>query len=118
MSCSGALSLDPPVCRTTAAGGVSKHKMINMCDRKLAFKVKSSNNSNYSVSKVVGFIDIGEKQDFVITRIKGPPRGDKMVFQFIQAGDATDAAKLFPADGTCPQAEVCGETLMKLSAGE
>lgn len=33
------LSLDPPVCPIQANGGVSTHKIINHCDKMLAYKV-------------------------------------------------------------------------------
>ena len=33
------LSLDPPTCPISAAGGTSKHKIVNHTDRMLAYKV-------------------------------------------------------------------------------
>ncbi|CAJ0935895.1 unnamed protein product, partial [Mesorhabditis belari] len=72
-----------------------------------------------SVSKVHGFIDVGGTQNFVITFQKAP-RADKLPFQFVKPGDSTDSqgARRFPSDGSLIMAEVCGETVMKLSIAE
>ncbi|CCD66599.1 MSP domain-containing protein [Caenorhabditis elegans] len=76
------LSLDPPVCPIQANGGVSTHKIINHCDKMLAYKIKSSNNSNYSVNTIFGLIQIGYTADLIITRKPGKPQADKLVIQF------------------------------------
>ncbi|CAD6186077.1 unnamed protein product [Caenorhabditis auriculariae] len=117
MAFQGALKVDPPVCPIAADGGVSKHTLTNQSDLRLAFKVRSTNNSNYSVSVVHGFVNAGESLDFKITRVKGKPKADRLVFQFASvAGDASDPQAPF-ASGK-PEGEVAGETIVKLSAAE
>lgn len=111
------LSLNPPTCPISAAGGVSKHKIINHCDQMLAYKIRSSNNSNYHVSTIYGLIQIGYTADLVITRVKGPPRPDHLTIQYASVPqDCVDPKAPF-ATGK-PVGEITGETAIKLSAAE
>ncbi|GMR57160.1 hypothetical protein PMAYCL1PPCAC_27355, partial [Pristionchus mayeri] len=114
MSCSFAIAITPDRCNISAAGGTSKHKMVNQCDRKLAFKVRSSNNSNYSVNMIGGFIDVAETKEFIITRRAGKPQPDKLLICFCDA-TGPDALEHFKGEA---KGEVVGETLIKLSAAE
>ncbi|GMS94645.1 hypothetical protein PENTCL1PPCAC_16820 [Pristionchus entomophagus] len=111
------LSIDPPTCPISAAGGTSKHKIVNHTDRMLAFKIKSSNNSNYSVNVVHGLIQIGYTTDLIITRIKGKPKADKLVIMYADvAQDCKDPLTPFKPDKI--EGEITGETVVKLSAAE
>ncbi|CAR98394.1 Protein CBG25443 [Caenorhabditis briggsae] len=42
--------------------------MINHTDRHLAYKVKSSNNSNYSVNLIYGILKVCDVKELIITR--------------------------------------------------
>ncbi|CAD5226254.1 unnamed protein product [Bursaphelenchus xylophilus] len=111
-----ALAVVPPVCPISAAGGKSKHRLVNQSAVKLAYKVKCTNNSNYSVNKVYGFVDVGEEGGLEITRIAGKPKADKLIVQYVQpAPDHTDPKQAFEPGY---QSEVVGETVVKLSAAE
>uniref|UniRef100_A0A914QER4 MSP domain-containing protein n=1 Tax=Panagrolaimus davidi TaxID=227884 RepID=A0A914QER4_9BILA len=112
-----ALAVEPPCCPISAAGGKSKHKLINQSSSRLAYKVKSSNNSNYGVNHIFGFVEVGGTVDFEITRKAGKPKADKLVIMFNEApADATDASKFFEANA--PKTELTGEFILKLSAAE
>ncbi|EGT48750.1 hypothetical protein CAEBREN_06954 [Caenorhabditis brenneri] len=88
------LTADPPACTVPAAGGASTHKLMNAGADKLVFKIKSSNNNEYRISPVFGFIDPSGSKDITITRTAGAPKEDKLVIHFAPA----------PADATDPQA--------------
>lgn len=124
-----ALAVVPPVCPIPASGGKSKHKLVNQCGVKLAYKVRCSNNGNYSVGQVYGYVDVGEQGNLDITRIvsvpdwtptdgaqAGKPKADKLVVMFAQpAPEHTDPKQAFdPAF----QSAFTGETVVKLSAAE
>uniref|UniRef100_A0AC34FZ23 MSP domain-containing protein n=1 Tax=Panagrolaimus sp. ES5 TaxID=591445 RepID=A0AC34FZ23_9BILA len=112
-----ALAVEPPVCPISAAGGKSKHKLINQCSCRLAYKVKSSNNSNYGVNHIFGFVNVGETVDFEITRKAGKPKADKLIIMFNEApADATDPKPLF--EPNAPKNDLTGEVIVKLSAAE
>ena len=57
------------------------------------FQVKCSNNTEYRMSPVFGFIEPGAGAPLEITRLAGAPKDDKVVVEF---GDA-------PADAATPQ---------------
>ncbi|EGT53657.1 hypothetical protein CAEBREN_22927 [Caenorhabditis brenneri] len=92
------LTADPPACTVPAAGGASTHKLVNAGADKLVFKIKSSNNNEYRISPVFGFIDPSGSKDVTITRTAGAPKEDKLVIHFGPApADATDAQAAFGA---------------------
>uniref|UniRef100_A0AC35FV61 MSP domain-containing protein n=1 Tax=Panagrolaimus sp. PS1159 TaxID=55785 RepID=A0AC35FV61_9BILA len=95
-----ALAVEPPCCPISAAGGKSKHKLINQSSSRLAYKVKSK--SSFSVAHHT---------------VAGKPKADKLVIMFNEApADATDASKFFEANA--PKTELTGEFILKLSAAE
>lgn len=57
-----------------AAGGKSTHKLVNQCGARLAYKIKCSNNSNYTVNPVFGIVEIGDQGQIVIERKPGKPK--------------------------------------------
>ncbi|CAL2037258.1 hypothetical protein CAEBREN_03790 [Caenorhabditis brenneri] len=90
------LTADPPACTVPAAGGTSTHKLINAGAEKMIFKIKSSNNNEYRISPVFGFVDPSGSKDIQITRTAGGPKEDKLVIHFAVApADATDAQAAF-----------------------
>ncbi|EYB99226.1 hypothetical protein Y032_0124g1232 [Ancylostoma ceylanicum] len=105
------LSADPAQATVPAAGGKSTHTLQNPGDQKMIFKVKSSNNNEYRVNPVFGFVDAAGNTPIEVTRLAGAPKEDKLVVQFAPApADATDAQAAFasvqptgnesaPADG-------------------
>ncbi|KAF1755707.1 hypothetical protein GCK72_012157 [Caenorhabditis remanei] len=59
-------------------------------------KIKSSNNTEYRITPVFGFIDGSGTKDVVVTRTAGGPKEDKLVIHFAPApADATDAQAAF-----------------------
>uniref|UniRef100_A0AC35EYB1 MSP domain-containing protein n=1 Tax=Panagrolaimus sp. PS1159 TaxID=55785 RepID=A0AC35EYB1_9BILA len=112
-----ALTVEPPVCTISSAGGKSKHKLFNQSSSRLAYKFKLSNNSNYGVNLISGFLKVGGIVDFEITRKAGKSKGDKLVIMFNEApADATDASKLFEANA--PKSKLTGEFVLNFSADE
>jgi len=58
--------------------------------------VKSSNNADYRVKPVFGFVEPGAAAPLEITRTGGAPKEDKFVIQYAEApADAPDAAAFF-----------------------
>ncbi|KAI6197607.1 MSP domain-containing protein [Aphelenchoides besseyi] len=111
-----ALACVPMVCNITAAGGKSKHKLVNQCGVRLAYKVKCSNNGNYMVNPVFGFVEVGDQGELEITRKPGKPKADKLVIQFSEApADMSDAKLAFEPSYQSP---FSGEFMVKLSAAE
>ncbi|KAL6732551.1 hypothetical protein Aduo_003302 [Ancylostoma duodenale] len=90
------LSADPAQAQLPAAGGKSTHTLQNPGDQKMIFKVKSSNNNEYRVNPVFGFVDAAGNTPIEVTRLAGAPKEDKLVVQFAPApADATDAQAAF-----------------------
>ncbi|KAK6731194.1 hypothetical protein RB195_007573 [Necator americanus] len=90
------LTAEPAQATVPAAGGKSTHKLQNPSEQKLIFKVKSSNNNEYRVSPVFGFVDASGNANLEVTRLAGAPKDDKLVVQFAPAPpDATDAQAAF-----------------------
>ncbi|VDM29632.1 unnamed protein product [Toxocara canis] len=90
------LVVDPPEACVPASGGVSIHKLSNPSGVRLAFKVKSSNNADYRLKPVYGFVDAVGNFPIEITRSAGPPKTDKLVILFKEApADASDATAIF-----------------------
>ncbi|GMT19838.1 hypothetical protein PFISCL1PPCAC_11135, partial [Pristionchus fissidentatus] len=101
------LAADPPICALPAGGGASTHQLINSSEKKIAFKVKTSNNEHYRIKPVFGFVEAGGCSAIDITRMSGAPKEDKLVIQYVDAApDAKDASAPFktnsPAQITLP----------------
>ncbi|KAH7725704.1 Protein SSP-35 [Aphelenchoides avenae] len=95
------LVADPPAAQVPATGGVSVHQLVNIGTTRLAFKVKSSNNSAYRLKPVFGFVDAGAATEMEITRLRGPPKEDKLLIQYAEVpADATDAQATFKPGAT------------------
>ncbi|KJH48169.1 MSP domain protein [Dictyocaulus viviparus] len=92
------LTADPPAGVVAAAGGTLEHNLVNSGTEKLIFKVRSSNNNEYRVKPVYGFVDPSGTTTLNITRLAGPAKEDKIVVQFAPCPpDATDATAAFAA---------------------
>nr|AAT77427.1 MSP-domain protein 1 variant [Ascaris suum] len=105
------LTADPPEANMPAAGGVSTHTLSNPSGVRLAFKVKSTNNNEYRLKPVYGFVEATGNSPLEITRSAGPPKNDKLVIQFKEAAaDASDAAPLFK------EGALLGELTLPLNA--
>ncbi|EFO22885.1 MSP domain-containing protein [Loa loa] len=77
-----ALSVDPEMAVFLANGGKSEHMLVNISDKRLAVKVRCSDNSLFRVSPVYMFIEPGSCGNLVITRLPGPAKSDKLVFHY------------------------------------
>ncbi|VDO72232.1 unnamed protein product [Haemonchus placei] len=51
------LTIDPPAASIPASGGNSAHTLANAGEVKVIFKVKCSNNNDYRLKPVFGFVD-------------------------------------------------------------
>ncbi|EYC13061.1 hypothetical protein Y032_0045g1244 [Ancylostoma ceylanicum] len=111
--------MNPSRCDIGVAGGTKKYKLINHCDRMLAYKIIINPGSNYSVpeNQLYGLIQIGYTAEIDITRKAGKPRPDKMIIQYASVGqDARDPKQSFTTGK--PVGEITGETTVKLIAAE
>ncbi|VDM72521.1 unnamed protein product [Strongylus vulgaris] len=112
------LAIDPPACTVPAAGGKSKHSLMNGSEAKIIIKVKCTNNTEYRMNPVYAFIDPAGKIDLEVTRLvrfsdwlgklrltkslvrlqEGPAKEDKAVIQFGPSPeDATDPTIAWPS---------------------
>ena len=90
-----AIAVDPDTAYFNSGGGTSTHMLVNTSDRKMAVKIRSSNNDLYRVSPAVLLIDGGQCQQLTVTRAAGPARSDKLVIQFTECGQEDKDAKEF-----------------------
>ncbi|VDM76425.1 unnamed protein product [Strongylus vulgaris] len=63
-----ALSIEPAAAQMPAGGGKSAHTLANAGESKLIFKVKCSNNNDYRLKPVFGFVDASGNLPLEITR--------------------------------------------------
>ncbi|CAI2351733.1 unnamed protein product [Caenorhabditis sp. 36 PRJEB53466] len=73
------ITVDPATITFPASGGNSTHQIVSVYDSRISFKVKSSNNENYRVRPVYGFIEAKQKAKLEIVRLEGPAKDDKIV---------------------------------------
>uniref|UniRef100_A0A1I7UNH9 MSP domain-containing protein n=1 Tax=Caenorhabditis tropicalis TaxID=1561998 RepID=A0A1I7UNH9_9PELO len=105
------INVDPPTGNYPASGGSSTHNIVSESDSRLAFKVKSSNNNDYRVRPVYGFVDAKGKAQLVINRSDGPAKEDKIVIQYAEVpAEETDPMAPFKAGAQQ------GEVIVKLTA--
>uniref|UniRef100_A0AC35THJ5 MSP domain-containing protein n=1 Tax=Rhabditophanes sp. KR3021 TaxID=114890 RepID=A0AC35THJ5_9BILA len=105
------LNIEPAIGNFPAAGGKSIHNISNTTTNRLAFKVKTSSNECYRVKPVFGFIEASAAIQFIIERLAGPPKEDKIVVQYATV----------PAEETEPKAPFAsgaqeGEVILKVKA--
>uniref|UniRef100_A0A0N4Z1T3 MSP domain-containing protein n=1 Tax=Parastrongyloides trichosuri TaxID=131310 RepID=A0A0N4Z1T3_PARTI len=105
------ITISPSILSIAASGGRATHKIRNNGVSRLAFKIKTSNNQNYKVRPVYGFIEPNGEVPMEIVRSEAPPKEDRLVLQFAE----------IPPEETNPQAPfqaaaIQGEVIMVLSA--
>ncbi|VDM58571.1 unnamed protein product [Angiostrongylus costaricensis] len=92
------LTADPPSGAVPATGGTLTHNLVNSGAEKVVFKVRSSNNNEYRVKPVFGFVEPSGTTSLEITRLAGPAKEDKIVVQFAPSpADAPSASSAFNA---------------------
>ncbi|KAI6190202.1 Major sperm protein [Aphelenchoides bicaudatus] len=82
-------------------GGASRHLMANETDKKLAIKIKCSNNQLYRVSPVFCILEPGSAQRLQVVRDPGKPGTDKMIILY-KPTNAKNAYDAFHAEDNEP----------------
>lgn len=62
-------AIDPPECQVPAVGGTSSHQVVNSSDKRVVFKVKSSNNNEYRLRPVFAFVDAAGSTPLEVVRL-------------------------------------------------
>ncbi|KAK6745297.1 hypothetical protein RB195_011803 [Necator americanus] len=89
------LSVDPDCAYFNVTGGKSDHMLVNIGEKRLAVRIRSSNNNLYRVSPNSMFIEPGQCQNLVVVRSAGPARSDKLILQFLPCEKETEDCKEF-----------------------
>ncbi|KAK6021459.1 MSP domain protein [Ostertagia ostertagi] len=90
------LKVEPPKATFKSTGGLSNHTLTNKSKARLVFKIKCSNNNEYGIHPVYGFIEPMASTIIMITRLPGNPKEDKAVIQWVEAtADAKDPKEAF-----------------------
>ncbi|XGW09346.1 hypothetical protein V3C99_011554, partial [Haemonchus contortus] len=90
------LKVQPPKATFNPIGGVSNHTVTNSGKTRLVFKIKSSNNNDYGIHPVFGFIEPSSSTVVKVTRLPGNPKEDKMIIQWVEApGTVKDPKEAF-----------------------
>ncbi|EYC16856.1 hypothetical protein Y032_0032g2532 [Ancylostoma ceylanicum] len=84
------LTVEPPAATFPTTGGKLTHTLKNPRPKRMVFKIKCSNNYDYGINPVYGFVEANGNAVITVTRLAGAPKDDKMVIQFVEA----------PAEGT------------------
>ncbi|KAE9415689.1 hypothetical protein Angca_009043, partial [Angiostrongylus cantonensis] len=93
----GAVTVEPAIVKFTPAGGKLTVTLKNGGER-VVFKVKCSNNNEYGIQPIYGFIAMSSTISLMITRLPGKPKEDIMVIQWVQTkDDGKDAKDAFTA---------------------
>ncbi|VDM58633.1 unnamed protein product [Angiostrongylus costaricensis] len=72
--------------------------LANAGETKMIFEVKCSNNSDYRLKPVFGFVDPAGSAPVEITHMSRAPKEHKLVIQWaVVPADATDAQTAFPS---------------------
>ncbi|CAO4371537.1 unnamed protein product [Caenorhabditis nigoni] len=72
------VTVDPTTATFPATGGNSIHFLSSTAESRIAFKVKCSNNDQYRVRPVFGFLEIKGRTKLEILRLDGPAKDDKL----------------------------------------
>ncbi|KHN82258.1 Sperm-specific class P protein 31 [Toxocara canis] len=106
-----ALVVDPPAAILPCGGGICTLMLINMSATRVAFRMHSSNNNNYRLRPVYGFVEATSMAPLEITRLSGPVGADRLAAQFKGAPvDAQDPQSLFKSG------QPYGEVIIHLTA--
>ncbi|CAJ0569792.1 unnamed protein product, partial [Mesorhabditis spiculigera] len=92
-----ALSADRHRADFSENGGRQEMMLVNTGEKKVAVKIRSSNNKMYRVDPVYMFVDQGQAQLLVINRMPGgPAKDDKLVVEYVHVDAQTTAKECFP----------------------
>uniref|UniRef100_A0A0R3PEX7 MSP domain-containing protein n=1 Tax=Angiostrongylus costaricensis TaxID=334426 RepID=A0A0R3PEX7_ANGCS len=87
------LKVEPGIVNFSTAGGKLNVVLRNEVGARVAFKVKCSNNHEYGILPIYGFIKVSETASLEITRLPGKPKEDKMVILWEEAKASSTEAK-------------------------
>ncbi|GMS84968.1 hypothetical protein PENTCL1PPCAC_7143 [Pristionchus entomophagus] len=89
------VAADPATCDVPVGGGTSMHQLINSCAKRVAFKVRTSNNKYYRIKPVFGFIEAGQASNLEITRLPGgSDKADRLHVVYVEVSpDVKQAEK-------------------------
>ncbi|KIH51792.1 MSP domain protein, partial [Ancylostoma duodenale] len=95
------VTVDPPSATFPLTGGQSSHNILNVSENRIIFKMKCSNNNEYGIRPVFGFVEPAGNTMLLVTRLAGKPKEDKMVVEYVIApAEAKDAMVAFRAAAT------------------
>ncbi|KIH55247.1 MSP domain protein, partial [Ancylostoma duodenale] len=86
------LTVDPPAATFPTTGGKLTHVLKNPRPKRMVYKIKCSNNYDYGINPVYGFVEANTNAVITVTRLAGAPKEDKMVIQFVEAPAEVPAA--------------------------
>ncbi|VDM52392.1 unnamed protein product [Angiostrongylus costaricensis] len=90
------VTVEPKAARFPTSGGKSTFTVLNSGGDRLVFKVKCSNNKDYRIKPVYGFVDPEGSHLIWVVRLPAGAKNDKMVIQWTAATtDTVDAAAIF-----------------------
>lgn len=78
------LTVQPRAVQMQASGGTCTHKLINTSIARLAFKFKSTNNKEYRLNPVYGFIEPQGTRPFVVQKLPGEVKEDILIVQYAE----------------------------------
>ncbi|KAF8362298.1 hypothetical protein PRIPAC_89221 [Pristionchus pacificus] len=88
------VAADPATCDIPVAGGTSTHALINSCPKRVAFKVRTSNNKYYRIKPVFGFIESGHSSNLEVTRLPGgPDKADRLHVVYVEVSPDVKVAE-------------------------
>ncbi|KAK5966815.1 MSP domain-containing protein [Trichostrongylus colubriformis] len=79
------VTIEPAQTKVSATGGKWTQHISNRGDKKIVFKVRCTNNNEYRVSPVFGFVDAAGNATIEVNRLNGAPKEDKIVIQYAVA---------------------------------
>ncbi|KHJ79219.1 MSP domain protein [Oesophagostomum dentatum] len=79
------VTVDPLSSKFQTSGGRSKHNILNVGDKRIAFKIKCSNSDEYRIEPVFGFVEKVASAEVNVLRMPGKPKEDKMVIYYVTA---------------------------------
>ncbi|GMT15120.1 hypothetical protein PFISCL1PPCAC_6417 [Pristionchus fissidentatus] len=88
------VAADPATCDLQVVGGISTHQLVNSGPKRVAFKVRTSNNKYYRIKPVFGFIDSGQSSALEITRLPGgPDKPDRLHVVYVEVSPDVKSAE-------------------------
>lgn len=78
------LTVQPRAVQVPASGSTCTHKLVNTSAARLAFKIKSTNNTDYRFNPVHGFIEPQRLHRILIKKLPGDVRDDVFIVQYAE----------------------------------